>query len=43
MPGARSREPQRPPAESWQELAHLRNRGVIDDAEADALRRRMEM
>jgi hypothetical protein len=43
MPGARSRAPRRPQAESWQALAGLRNRGVIDDAEADALRRKMEL
>ena len=35
--------PPRPAAESWQEVADLRNRGVISDAEAEQLRRRMDL
>jgi hypothetical protein len=40
-PGSSAR--QRPREESWQALADLRNRGVVNDAEAEALRRKMEL
>jgi hypothetical protein len=43
MPPPASQAPRRPPAESWQTLADLRNRGVLNDAEADELRRRMHL